>query len=227
VEAWVTFPGQLPVNCFFYGFGNTDLSGAGEDYIFCAPQGGRIAITSADPGWQGEQNAAGAGDLSFHTNLHFVALYNPPARLLALYTNGVLVSQNNAITVPLSSVNSLFNYIGRSLYNTDPYPDLVLDEFRIYNYALSLDEIAATQVLGPDQLLSTNSPAITCTSGPGSLTLSWPVASPGFTLQFRTNLISGAWLPVRSSPQLIGTQWQMTMPITSTNQFFRLQRASY
>ena len=226
VEAWVTFPNQLPVNCFFYGFGNTDPSGAGEDYVFCAPQGGRIAVTGADPGWQGEQNAAGAGDLSFHTNLHFVALYNPPAGLLALYTNGVLAAKNNAVTVPLGSVSSLLNYIGRSLYNLDPYPDLVLDEFRIYNWALRPDEIAATQVLGPNQTLSTNSPTIVCSLGPGSLTLSWPVSSPGFALQYRTNLSAGTWLPVPSTPQISGTQWQVTVPLGGISQFFMLQAGS-
>ena len=100
-------PTSLPVNCFFYGFGNTDGSGAGEDYIFCAPQGGRIAITAADPGYTGEQNASGAGDLSYRTNLHFVAIYDPPAGYLALYTNGVLAAVNTSVTVPMSSVNDV------------------------------------------------------------------------------------------------------------------------
>src|SRR5208283_5499658 len=89
IETWVSF-GSLPVNCFFFGFGNTDGSGAGEDYIFCAPQAGRIAITSADPGWQGEQNASSAVNWSGQTNVHIVAIYNPPANTLALYTNGAL-----------------------------------------------------------------------------------------------------------------------------------------
>ena len=117
IEAWVTFPDQLPGNCFFYGSGNTDGSGAGENYIFCAPQGGRIAITASDPGYTGEQQAVGAGDLSYRTNLHFVAVYNPPAGYLALYTNGVLAAINSNVTIPMSSVNDVLCYIGRSLYN--------------------------------------------------------------------------------------------------------------
>ena len=226
IETWVTFPDQLPVNCFFYGFGNTDPAGAGEDYVFCAPQGGRIAITAADPGYTGEQNATGAGDLSFHTNLHFVAIYNPPAGQLALYTNGVLAAQNNAITLPLSSISSPLNYIGRSLYNVDPYPDLVLDEFRIYNWALNPEEMAATQVLGPNAILSTNSPTVTVSTGLGSLTLSWPVSSPGFAVQYRTNLTSGVWLPAPVTPLISGNQWQATVPTTGSSEFFRLQAIS-
>ena len=105
IEAWVTFPNVLPVNCFFYGFGNTDGSGSGEDYIFCAPQGGRIAITAVDPGYTGEQNAAGAGDLSQQGHLHLVAVYDPPAGYLACYTNGVLAALNNSVTVAMSSLD--------------------------------------------------------------------------------------------------------------------------
>ena len=224
VETWVTFPDQLPVNCFFYGFGNTDGGGSGMDYIFCAPQGGRIAITSADPGYTGEQNAAGAGDFSDHTNLHVVAVYNPPGGYLALYTNGSLAALNSAVTVPFSSVSSVLNYIGRSLYTADPYPDLSLDEFRIYNGVLYADEIAATDVLGPNQLLSVGKPTLTDSLAGGNLTLSWPLASAGFTLMSRTNLASGIWAAVAPAPQIVGNRWQVVVPISGNAQFFRLQK---
>jgi hypothetical protein len=224
IESWVTFPDQLPVNCFFFGFGNTDGSGSGEDYIFCAPQGGRIAITAIDPGWQGEQNATGAGDLSYHTNLHFVAVYDPPAGTLALYTNGVLAAIDSAVTVPMSSVNDVLNYIGRSLYSTDPYPDLILDEFRIYDGALTTNQIAATQALGSSQLLSLASPAINVSLAGNRLTMSWPLAEASFTVMSLTNLISGVWTPVSSpTPQIIGNQWQVTVPVSGNTQFFRLE----
>jgi alpha-L-arabinofuranosidase len=224
IEAWVSFPDQLPVNCFFYGFGNTDNSGVGEDYIFCAPQGGRIAITASDPGYAGEQNAAGAGDLSYGTNLHFVAVYDPPAGYLALYTNGVLAAINNSVTVPMSSVNDVLNYIGRSLYNADPYPDMVLDEFRIYNGALTPNEIAATQALGPHQLLSQASPTTNVSLAGANVTLSWPLAAAGFTVLSSTNLASGVWSPVTASAQqIVGNQWQITLPISGKTEFFRLE----
>jgi hypothetical protein len=34
----------------------------------------------------------------------------------------------------------------------DPYPDVILDEFRIYNGALTPEEISENQKLGPDKL---------------------------------------------------------------------------
>jgi len=224
IEAWATFPDLLPVNCFFYGFGNTDGSGAGEDYIFCAPQGGRIAITAADPGYTGEQNASGAGDLSYSTNLHFVAIYDPPAGYLALYTNGVLAAVNTSVTVPMNSVNDALNYIGRSLYNVDPYPDMILDEFRIYNGALTINEIAATQALGANQLLSQASPTTNVGLAGTNVTLFWPLAAAGFTVMSCTNLASGVWTPFTgTTPQIAGNQWQLAVPISSGTEFFRLE----
>ena len=92
IETWASF-GALPVNCFFWGFGNTDGSGAGEDYVFCAPKAGRVAITGSDPGYTGEQNANSGADWSGWTNLHIVAIYNPPANQVVLYTNGVLAAR--------------------------------------------------------------------------------------------------------------------------------------
>ncbi len=222
IETWVTFPDQLPVNCFFYGFGNTN-GNLGASYIFCAPQGGRIAITSGN--YSSEQNAYGNFDFSYHTNFHVVAVYNPPAGYLALYTNGVLAAVNNAVTIPFSSVNNVYSYIARSLYSNDPYPDVNLDEFRIYNGALNADEIAATQALGPNQLLSVANPVVLASmSGGGNLTLSWPLASAGFTLESCTNLVSGVWTAVSPAPQIVAGQWQATVSPSGNARFFRLQK---
>src|ERR1035438_8685571 len=153
IETWASL-GTLPVNCFFFGAGNTDGSGAGEDYIFCAPQAGRIAITGTDPGWQGEQNASSAANWSGQTNVHIVAVYNPPANSLALYTNGVLAAINAAVTTPLSAVNDVYSYVGRSLYTTDPYAPLNVNEFRIYNGALSVQQVALDAASGPAQIIT-------------------------------------------------------------------------
>jgi len=219
IEAWVTFPDQLPVNGFFFGFGNTNGS-SGENYIFCAPQAGRIAITGTN--FLGEQNAYGNFDFSFHTNLHVTAVFNPPLGYIAFYTNGILAGINSSVTTLFSSVGDVYSYIGRSLYSGDPYPDFTLDEFRIYNGALSANEIAATQALGQNQLLNAASPVISATASNGNLTLSWPVASTGFIPLSSTNLASGTWTMVLPSPQIVGNQWQVTLPVTGNAQFFRL-----
>ncbi len=222
IEAWATFPANLPTYCFFFGFG--DISGAlGYDYIFCQPLTGRIAIT--DDSFGNEQNAYGYTDFSFRTNLHITAVFNPPGGYLALYTNGVLAGINHAITIPMSAVNDAYSFIGRSLFSSDSFFDFSLDEFRIYDGALSPAEIAATQALGPDALLSTNAPVIQVSSATNNLVVGWPAASAGFTVQSRTNLLDGNWADDPSaSPQLIDDRWQAMLPTTQSNTFIRLRK---
>ena len=156
--------------------------------------------------------------------MHITSVYDPPAGYIALYVNGVLAVQNTAVTVPFSSVNDLYSYIGRSLYSGDSYFDAGIDEFRIYNGVLHADEITASQVLGPNQLLSFGSPAINVSLSGSNLTLAWPLSSAGFTLMSRTNLASGVWTAVVQAPQIVGNQWQLTVPISGNAQFFRLQQ---
>ena len=152
VEAWADF-GNLPVNCYLFSFGNTDGGGAGENYIFCAPQAARITISGVDPGYNGEQNAA-AGSWSGMANLHVVAIYNPPAHYLAVYTNGVLAGMASGTITSLSSVNNVLSYIGRSLYTSDPYAPINVDEFRIYTGALTAQQVSLDAASGPARIVS-------------------------------------------------------------------------
>lgn len=224
IESWVSSDVNNGQFSFFYGFGATDAGGAGQNYIFGSLNRNYAAITDADPGYLNEQGIFAGPGLNGLTNLHWTAVYNPPAGYIAIYTNGILVGINSAVTIPLTSVSNVLNYIGRSLYNGDPYPILSVDEFRIYNGVLHADEIAATQVLGPNQPLTTSARLSVTTSG-NNVVLSWPLAAAGFTVQSRSSLTSGAWTTVSSAaPQIVGSQWQVSVPNSSSTQFFRLQR---
>ena len=156
--------------------------------------------------------------------MHVTSVFNPPAGYVALYTNGVLVSQNSAVTKPFTSVSNVFSYIGRSLYSGDTYFDVSLDEFRIYDGALSASEIAASEVLGPDSVLSGASPTLGASTDGSNLTLSWPLASAGWSVSTTTNLAAGNWTTLSTSPQIVGDQWQATVSIVGSQQYFRLQR---
>jgi alpha-L-arabinofuranosidase len=223
IEAWATFPNQLPGNCFFFGFGN--LSGnTGYNYIFCQPKNGRIAITGSD--YHGEQNTSPqpSGDWSYSTNLHITAVFNPPLGYLALYTNGVLAAINSSVTITMSSVTNLYSWIGRSLYSGDAYFNFSLDELRLYNGALTATDIAATDALGPDQVLSMNSPAVSVAAAGGNLTLTWPLAAAGYSVMTTTNLAAGNWTAATVSPQIVGGQWLVLLPMTNNLQFYQLQK---
>lgn len=222
IEGWVTAQ-TLPANCMYYAFGNTDTNGLGANYIFGSLVRDYTAITAADPGYLGEQGTAGASPLPLNTPIHFVAVYDPPEGYIALYTNGVFVSMNSSVTAALSAVSPVEAFIGRSLYNGDPYASIALDEFRIYNGVMSPADVMASQLIGPNQVLTTNA-RITATPSGNNLVLTWPAAASGFTLQSKTSLTSGSWTTVTPAAALVGSQWQATVPKTASTQFFRLVR---
>jgi hypothetical protein len=225
IDMWLTTPDQLPVNCMLFAFGNSDstnASYAGEDYIFCAPQGGRIAIAGVDPGYVLEEGTGGAGDLSFRTNLHVTAVFDPPGRTVAWYTNGVLVSANTGEITPMADVQSTLNYIGRSLYSADPYEDVNPIEFRIYNGALQAADVAQLQQLGPSAVTAT---VLSAALSNGNLVITWPTTSTGFSLYSTSKLGSGAvWSLVSGSPTTNGANFQVSVPATGTAQFFELKK---
>ncbi len=182
IESWVS-PSDDTINqwaSFFYGFGNTDVGGAGEYYLFGSLSRNYACISGVDPGYNAEQGVTGYpgwdpgldGTPTFGTtNLHWVAVYNPPQGTVSIYTNGVLEATATGITTQISQTESVLNYIGKSLYNSDPPFGGSVDEFRIYNGALTANEIAATQILGPDQPLSTASPKLSAVPSGGNLVL--------------------------------------------------------
>jgi hypothetical protein len=221
IEAWVELNSTANWNRIF-DFGNSTTT-----YMFLTPQNGstsklRFAITTGGGG--GEQQINGLSALSAGVWSHVAVTLSGNTGIL--YVNGVAVGTNSAMTLKPSSLGSTANnYIGRSQYSADPYLNGVIDEFRIYSVALSASEIAATDVLGPTQPLSTTSPPISIGPAAGNLVLTWPLTFAGFSLQSRTDLDVGGWVNVTSpAPQIIGGQWQVTLPAlrSADTTFYRL-----
>ena len=230
IEAWATIDTGQYIWANLFDFGNQDASGQSEDDIHvCVHSGNDSTIAgisdsdNANLDYQYIDLGAGSS-LDGVTNEHIVAIFNPPGNYVAVYLNGVLAGINNSVTISMSGVQDIRNIIGADNW-PDPGMQGTIDEFRIYNGALSASEIAATQVLGPDQLLMLGSsrPALAAMQSGGNLTLSWPLAAAGFTVESRADLASGSWSPITAVPQIIGNQWQVTLPIPSAAEFFRLQ----
>jgi hypothetical protein len=60
-----------------------------------------------------------------------------------------------------------------------------------------------------------------------NLTVSWPLASAGYTVQSRTNLSEGNWVNLVSpTPQIVGSEWQVTVSTTANepSTFYRLAK---
>ncbi len=225
IEAWVVFRTNSAWARLFdfgstAGYG-TNITGP-QAFWWCGPNDGAFfrsdIVTPA-----GFANILGAPPLPNGQSIHLVVIYDPSNNFMAAYTNGTLRLINfNAPNVPLASVSVDDAFIGKSQFTADPYLRAEIDEFRIYNGVLYADEIAATKVLGADQPLSTAAPTLSVSPSGSNLVIKWPLASAGFTLQSRPSLTAGAWAPVQLIPQIVGSNWQVTVPVTGSAQFFRL-----
>jgi hypothetical protein len=229
VEAWATIQSGQYTWANLFDFGNRDASGLSEyDIHVCVHASDNSTIAgisdsdNANVHYQYIDLGSGSS-LDGSTNVHITAVFNPPAGYVAIYLNGVLAGANYNVTIPMSGVQAVRDIVGADNW-PDPGMQGTIDEFRIYNGALTANEIAATQVLGPNQLLSVASPIMSASASGGSLTLSWPVASAGYSVLTTTNLASGNWMDAMVTSQMVGNQWQVVLPITGNTQFYRLQK---
>ena len=170
------------------------------------------------PAGNNSLNLPGAlGDQAFH----ITCVYGDGS--MEVYTNGTLEGRLVNIISPLSQAGTVSATIGHSPFN-DPGINGSVDEFRIYRGRLSAEEIAASQLLGPNQTLSTTA-SLTATRVGTSAVLSWPAAAAGFAVEASANLSSpNNWITLTNAPTLVGSQWQLSVPATGTAQFFRLVR---
>jgi endoglucanase len=222
LEAWVRLNSTTNWSRIFDFGQNTTTN------MFLTPQNGsttrlRFAITTN--GVEGEQQITGTSALAAGVWYHVAVTLSGNTGLL--YLNGIPVGTNNSMTLrPASLGFTANNYVGRSQYS-DPCFNGLMDEIRISSMALSRSEIAATHALGPNQGLSAETPALRVNATPGFMTLKWPLAAAGFTLQSRPNLVLGNWVNITSpGPQIVAGQWQVVLPIFANNSvsFYRLAK---
>jgi hypothetical protein len=111
--------------------------------MFLVPNAGstvRFAITTGGNGAEQQLNASPA--LPTGVWKHVAVTRN--GNTGTLYIDGVQVAQNTNMTLSPSSLGSTTNnWIGRSQYSGDSYLDGQIDQFRIYNRALTAAEVLA------------------------------------------------------------------------------------
>jgi hypothetical protein len=141
-----------------------------------------------------------------------------------LYTNGVPYLSATGVFAPASQAGTVGSWIGYSPYG-DPGITGSVDEYRIYEGRLSPEEVEASDVLGPDKILSTTNAVLSASASGGNIVLSWPVANAGFAVESSPSLNpKTSWTTLTNAPTLAGNQWQLIVPNSGTNQFYRLIR---
>ena len=158
---------------------------------------------------------------------HFVVLYDDADNSAVMYLNGNRVAQSSTATSALGSLNDTNNWLARSHFsfpyvaetNADPYFRCRYDEFRIYSGLLTEPEIKRNYALGPNQPV-TNVPLYFSVSA-GNLAVKWPTYAARFTLESSPAVGPGAsWTPVGGTVTQVGTNYQMTVPMTGAAQYF-------
>jgi fibronectin type 3 domain-containing protein len=150
-----------------------DLGNSTTSYMFLTPRNGangniRFAITTS--GGSGEQKIDGTAVFPA-TGWHHVAV-SLGGSTGTLYVDGVQVGQNTAMTLTPSSLGATTkNYLGRSQYS-DPYLAGRIDDFRIYERALTGGEVSSVMSSSPAGLLAAPA-APTATAGVGQVALTW------------------------------------------------------
>ncbi|WP_437605067.1 LamG domain-containing protein [Sorangium sp. So ce834] len=104
------------------------------------PTGVRLSLNS--PAGVEEYTMNGSLPLQEWTHLAVTLSYNPSRS--SMYINGAEVASSDMIaTRPSDLGNTTQNFIGRSQFAVDPYLVGIVDDFRIYDRALSAAEVAA------------------------------------------------------------------------------------
>jgi hypothetical protein len=153
IEVWGTWSGVGNDWQRLFDFGTTDAGGAGAYDAFLTVNWGattsmRFGIANADPGYNNERDVTSPNLFPVGTEAHVVLTYGP--NNVTLYLNGVIDS-SAPVVFPLSVVQDVLDYIGRSTYNDAPYNGYI-NEFRIHDNSLSAPQVAASFASGPDTI---------------------------------------------------------------------------
>src|SRR5579883_1645274 len=103
------------------------------------------------------------GHMGSGTQLHLVTEYNPAGGTIDIYLDGIWQNSVTNLGFSLSSITNTLSLLGVSL-DTNNFTAVTFNEFRIYNGALDLFAIRASQAAGPDTI-------VTNPGAPVSLTL--------------------------------------------------------
>ena len=141
-------------------------------YMMMILKGSRFTITAN--GSSAEQNISPGGNLTANTWKHIAVTLNGSTG--TLYIDGVQVAQNTGMTFKPSDLapTTSGNFIGKSAWTGDKYLKGQVDDFRIYNRALSSSEI--TSVMNGQTLTTvpTAPTGVTATTADySSINLSW------------------------------------------------------
>ena len=191
---------------FDFGTGTTN-------YMFLVPSSGSAIRFAINIGG-GEQQISGSSILSTGVWHHFAVTLS--GTVGTLYVDGVKAGANGGMTLSPSSLGSTtLNYIGKSQF-ADPYLNGKVDDFRIYNGALSAAEVF-TLVYPPPAAPT----ALSATGGNSVVNLAWVQSTgPGITQNKVYRSTSGSGGPYNLLATLAATTSYSDTAVVNGSTYF-------
>jgi Concanavalin A-like lectin/glucanases superfamily/NPCBM-associated, NEW3 domain of alpha-galactosidase/Lamin Tail Domain len=210
ISAWVN-PSQNSAwsRVFDFGTGTT-----ANMFLTLSAGGGplRFAITTGGGG--AEQRIDGPGTLPLNTWSHVAVTLSGSTG--TLYVNGTPVGTNPNMTISpadLGATNQ--NWIGRSQY-PDPYLNATVDDFQIYDHALSAADIAA---LASGQAGAGNVASYKFDEDSGATALDSSGNGRNATIISPPSPSTPLWQPLPDGPVITVPAGSANVPVTSTSGF--------
>jgi len=167
IEGWAKVTGNRSWSRLFdFGsniggelFGPGGGGNEGLDYFFLSAQDGGnvnrhvVDIRNVDGTPTSDPGGPGFNGAPFNTDFHFVVTWDELTDQVVVYENGAQVASFSTGGTPMSQMNDVNCWLGRSNWTTDQNMQGEFDEVRVYSRALSLGEVQLNQQLGPDKVL--------------------------------------------------------------------------
>jgi hypothetical protein len=157
IESWFRWDGGGGWQRFF-DFGSSDglenVQGHAVTSLYFTPAGAGptttlAAFKRADVEPQFETRAISTRGMTPDVMTHIVVVIDSTNGVMNLYRDGA-IDGTVAFQGPLSALNDVNNWLGRSQYLNDPAFQGTIDEFRIYRVALSNSQVQASFAAGPN-----------------------------------------------------------------------------
>lgn len=138
VAMWVKWNTSTTQWQRIFDFGNDE-----DHYLFLTPNSGTSKMRFAIKNGGDEQILDCPSKLSSYLWKHVVVTMGKDKT--AIYVDGTEVASTTGITIKPSDIRPVLNYLGRSQYMAAPNISANYDDVRIFNYALSADEVKAVK----------------------------------------------------------------------------------
>jgi hypothetical protein len=150
LETWVTWTGSAGgMWQRVFDFGSSSMpegqAGDGNKYLFLSTVNFRACYTSATP----RSEIFTDSGVAFPSNAvaHVAVVVNSTTQTMSLYLKGEAVG-SIPLPLPLSAINDVNNWLGRSQYAADDYFAGTITEFRVYDAALTGAQLKTSFKLG-------------------------------------------------------------------------------